>query len=78
MKDDIELKNKYISWKNKSKRLVLNEYFDSIELTDIEYETLKRLNNSNSYNDISYVMWNILDDVIKSVRLKLINARKYN
>ncbi|NFE74405.1 hypothetical protein FDC27_08955 [Clostridium botulinum] len=77
IEEEKELNKQLKQWKNRAKRLILSNYYDSVTLNDLKYTILEQVSNAESYKDINYYLWNsgmidiVLDDIsdqIKKIR----------
>jgi len=42
----------------KAKRLILSDFYDSVRLSDLQYEVLRKLTNADTHKDINTYLWN--------------------
>lgn len=71
-KEEKEFNKQLRSWKKQLTKILLDERYDSINVSDIEYSTLKILGNSESYKDINSYLWNGgIDRVFKNIKEKM-------
>lgn len=78
VEEEKELNKQLKQWKNRAKRLILSDYYDSIELGSIDYSILKQVTNANTYKDINTYLWNsgCIDNTLDNISNKLKIARK--
>lgn len=72
--EDRELNAELKKLQRRAKRLILSDYYDSVNLNDIQYSILKQITNAESHYDINPYLWNtgmmekILDDISKKIK----------
>lgn len=78
VEEEKELNKQLKQWKNRAKRLILSDYYDSIELGSIDYSILKQVTNADSYKDVNFYLWNsgFIDKTLDNISNKLKIARK--
>lgn len=78
--EEKELNAKLKKWQNRAKRLILNDYYDSVagKLSEIDFTVLQKLTNAESHRDINYYLWNsgMIERVLDKVSEKIKEARK--
>lgn len=71
-KEEKEFNKQLQSWKKQLTKILSDERYDSINVSDIEYSTLKILGNAESYKDINSYLWNGgIDIVFKNIKEKM-------
>lgn len=71
-KEEKEFNKQLQSWKKQLTKILSDERYDSINVSDIEYSTLKILGNAESYKDINSYLWNGgIDRVFKNIKEKM-------
>lgn len=62
----------------RAKRLILNNYYDSINLSDTQYSILEKLTNAETHKDISNYLWNsgAIERVLDFIQDKIKRLRK--
>lgn len=78
MEQENELNNEFIELQNKAKELIVDKYFDSIKLNDIQYSILKRTTNATDHKDISPFIWNagLIEKTLEDISKKLKEAKQ--
>lgn len=76
-REDKELNATLKKLQNRASRLILNGYYDSITLNDIEYSILEKLTNAESHNDINPYLWNsgMIERTLDSISEKIKKAK---
>ena len=71
-KEEKEFNKQLQSWKKQLTKILLDERYDSINVSDIEYNTLKILGNAESHKEINPYLWNGgIDRVLKNIKEKM-------
>lgn len=78
VEEEKELNKQLKQWKNRAKRLILSDYYDSIELGSIDYSILKQVTNAETYKDVNFYLWNsgLIEKTLDNISNKLKIARK--
>lgn len=65
-------------FKNRAKKLISDDYYDSIQISEIEYSVLKIITNAETHKDISPCLWNngMIEYVLNNVSDKLKTIKK--
>ena len=76
-REDKELNATLKKLQNRASRLIMNGYYDSITLNDIEYSILEKLTNAESHNDINPYLWNsgMIERTLDSISEKIKKAK---
>lgn len=76
--DDKELNAELKKLKNRAKKLILDDYYDSINLSELQYSMLKQVTNAETHYDISPYLWNTgsLQKNLDYIEEKIKKARK--
>ena len=56
--EDKELNRELRKLQQKAKRLILSDFYDSVKLSETQYEILRKLTNANTHKDINTYLWN--------------------
>ncbi|MDF2499354.1 MAG: hypothetical protein K0Q77_68 [Anaerosporomusa subterranea] len=56
--EDKELNRELRKLQRKAKRLILSDFYDSVKLSDLQYEVLRKLTNADTHKDINTYLWN--------------------
>lgn len=58
---------------NKAKKLILNDYYDHIRLSNLQYSILKQITNAKKHDDINVYLWNtgLLEKTLKDIENKI-------
>lgn len=76
--EEEELNRELHELQNRAKRLVLSRYYDSVNLSDLQYSILRQLTNADTINDISTYLWNsgAIETVLNQISHQLAGIRK--
>lgn len=78
--EEKELNTQLKKWQNRAKRLVLSVYYDvaAENLTENDFNILKRITNAESYKDINTYLWNsgLIESTLDKVAKKIKEAKK--
>jgi hypothetical protein len=76
--EDMELNKELKRLQNRASKLILNEFYDYISLTDLQHSILRRITNAESHKDINYVMWNsgIMKQTLDDIARKISEAKR--
>ncbi|MBO5387277.1 MAG: hypothetical protein J6A59_03955 [Lachnospiraceae bacterium] len=63
---NLQLKN----WQSKLSKYILSDKWDSIseQLSEIELQSIKIINNANSHKDVNWLIWGEMDNIIKVIK----------
>lgn len=56
--EDKELNAELKKLQRRAKRLILSDYYDNVNLSDIQYSILKQITNAESHYGINPYLWN--------------------
>lgn len=73
-----ELNKELGKFKRKAEKLIAHDYYDSVELSEIESATLRLVTNAKTHKDISTFLWNggVIERTLESVKMKIKEAKK--
>lgn len=78
--DDKELNRELRKMQKKAKRLILSDYYDHINLSELQYSILKTLTNARTHKDINWVLWNsgVIEMTLEHIsnEIKLARSRR--
>lgn len=77
--DDENELNKYLKrLQKRASKLILCDYYDHINLSELQYTTLKAITNANTHRDINWYLWNsgMLEKTLDSIAAKIKEAKK--
>ena len=78
--EERELNEQLKKWQRKAKRLILDDYYDSVaeNLSKNTFDVLKQVTNANSHKDVNGYLWNsgVIENTLKKVEEKIKEARK--
>lgn len=71
-----DMNNQVKRWEKRLLNLISDERYDSINLSNTEYETLKIVGNAETYKDINCILFNgMIEKVFESVDAKVRSVR---
>jgi hypothetical protein len=78
--DDKELNLELQKMKRRAKRLILSDYYDHINLSDIQYTALRTLTNARTHKDINWYLWNsgVIERTLDHISNEIKSLRKRN
>ena len=64
--------------KNRASRLILNDYYDHIHLSELQYSILTQLTNAEKHSDINAYLWNsgAIEETLDFISQRIKQARK--
>lgn len=78
--EEKELNTQLEKWQRRAKRLILNDYYDSIanRLNELNYTALKAVTNAETHKDINFFLWNsgLIERTLERVEKLIQEARK--
>lgn len=78
--EEKELNSEFTKLKTKAEKLIFDDYYDHVRLSELQYSCLKSLTNANSHKDINWYLWNsgmlqrTLDYIVDEIK----KAKKQN
>ena len=68
-----EFEDRLQGYKESAGKLILNEYYDYVDLTDVERSVLRQIMNSETWKDLNTYSWNsgILERVLNNINAKM-------
>lgn len=80
MNDDKELNLELRKMQRRAKRLILSDYYDHINLSELQYSALKILTNARTHKDINWYLWNsgVIKSTLDYISNEIKSARKRN
>lgn len=68
-----EFEDRLQDYKENAGKLILNEYYDYVDLTDIERSVLRQIMNAETWKDLNIYSWNsgILEKVLNNIDAKM-------
>lgn len=81
IEENKELNDDLKKLQNKAKKLISNDYYDSVKLSSTNYSVLEKLMNAKTHYDINAYLWSsgmferVLNDI--SDQLKNLKSGKY-
>lgn len=76
--EDKKLNAELKKLQNRAKKLILNDYYESITISDIDYSILTQITNAESHYDVSAYLWNtgMMERTLDIITEKIKQARK--
>lgn len=70
-----EFENRLYKYKKSAGKIILNEYYDHIDLTEVECSVLRQILNAEIWKDLNTYSWNsgILERVLNNIDAKIKN-----
>lgn len=68
-----EFEDRLQDYKENAGKLILNEYYDYVDLTDVERSVLRQIMNAETWKDLNIYSWNsgILEKVLNNIDAKM-------
>lgn len=76
--EEKELNKQLNSWKRRAGKLILNDYFDSCNISELEFGILKQVTNAETHKDINWCMWNsgVIETALNNISDKIKRLKK--
>lgn len=73
LEEDKQLNADLYMMQVRAKELILNDCYDSINLSDLEFSILKQITNAQTHYDISPYLWNtgMLEKILNNIEDKI-------
>ena len=73
-----ELNQELKKLQQRASRLILNDYYDCVHLSELQYSALKSITNAKSHNDINWYLWNsgLLQSTLDYISDKIKEAKR--
>ncbi|MDF2568643.1 MAG: hypothetical protein K0R55_247 [Sporomusa sp.] len=64
----------------RAKHLILSDYYDHINLSELQYSALKTLTNAQTHKDVHWYLWNsgVIESTLDYISNEIKSLRKRN
>ncbi len=75
---DKQLNRELRAMRRRAKNLILNEYYDGVKLSELQYSILQILTNAEKHQEINAHLWNsgAIEHVLNHISKQIKEARK--
>jgi len=65
-------------WQRKAKRLILDGYYDSVHLSELQYSALRQVTNAKTPKDVNSYLWNsgLIEQTLASISGSIANLKR--